>query len=653
MDNELISMTKQNKIILYIESLSVLFLGLFILIFPFAFTDLTTEMFILPKQIILAFVVLFLIVIFGVKTLISKEVIFKKTPFDFPVILFIFSVFLSVIFSVNKYDSLIAFVPLFLSVLFYFLIVNSAKNKSHSLFLILCFIVGSCLISIFAVFSITPLGSLIDQAIYIVSALAISGYMVKKEDFNATKKLVFFATASIIITTGLTITIYKIIYINNTFILPFNVGFQTALAAISQSTERIIQSFLLGSGFGTYPIDFTKFKQAAFNLNPKLWSLTFTNSSSFLLELISTTGFLGFSAFVFLIYKIFKQIKPHLKNSALFSLVLIAVLSFILPFSFVSYTIFFVLLGFVALETKAQEEKIGGFGSALLIFIFSILFAGFTGFFVSKYIISDFLFKSSFLAASSNDSKRTYLLEEKAIQIFPYRDYYYRVYSQTNLALAKTMFSMQDPSIKESNLKIVYSLIQKSITSAKKATSISPQTALNWQNLSSIYRSLIGFGQNADGFAIASQKQAIILDPNNPKSYLNLGGIYYQLNQLDNAQKQFQTAVTLKPDLANSHYNLGHAFESKGDLQNALAEYLIVNALVENNKTDSQKISKEIGILKKAIEVSKQPESLQKEIKPAPMDEPQLNIGTSSSQLPKQKIPLQIPAPDTSDRLGN
>ncbi|MDO8658859.1 MAG: tetratricopeptide repeat protein [Candidatus Levybacteria bacterium] len=637
-------MTKQDKIILYIENLSVLLLGLFILIFPFAATDWTTEMFVLPKQIILAFVVLFLTVLFGVKTLISKEIIFKKTPFDIPIILFIFSVFLSSIFSLNKYDSLIAFVPLFLSVLFYFLTVNSAKSESHSLFLISCFIVGSCVISIVAVFSIIPLGSLLDQAIYIVSALAIAGYIVKKEDFHAKGKLAFFAIASIIITIGLTVTVYKIIVINSTFILPFNVGFQTALAAISQGTDRIIQNFLFGSGFGTYQVDFTKFKQVSFNLNPKLWSLTFTNSSSFLLELLSTTGFLGFSTFVFLIYKIFKQIKPYLRNSALFSLILIAVLSFILPFSFVSYTIFFILLGFVVSETKAQEEKKGGFNSALLIFIFSILFAGFTGFFVSKYIISDFLFKSSFWAASSNDSKKTYLLEEKAIQIFPYRDYYYRIYSQTNLALAKTMFSMQNPSIKEDSLKTVYSLIQKSIISAKKATSISPQTALNWQNLSSIYRSLIGFGQNADGFAIASQKQAIIQDPNNPKSFLFLGGIYYQLNQYDNAQKQFQIAVTLKPDLANSHYNLGHAYESKGDLQNALEEYLIVNALVENNLIDSQKISKEIEILKKAIETSKQPESLQKEIKPILVDEPQLNIDTSS-QLPKQKIPVQIPAP--------
>ena len=63
----------------------------------------------------------------------------------------------------------------------------------------------------------------------------------------------------------------------------------------------------------------------------------------------------------------------------------------------------------------------------------------------------------------------------------------------------------------------IYTLIQQSITTARQATTISPQNTLDWQNLATIYRSIIGFGQNADSFAILASQQAIQLDPTNPQ----------------------------------------------------------------------------------------------------------------------------------------
>jgi len=170
------------------------------------------------------------------------------------------------------------------------------------------------------------------------------------------------------------------------------------------------------------------------------------------------------------------------------------------------------------------------------------------------------------------------------------------------MALANSLASSQRQSNSSPSAQLqqnITTLIQQSINEGRSAVSIAPMTSFNWNNLSSIYRSLIGFGQNADRFTIVTSQQAIALDPNNPQQYLDLGGIYYQLGLYDDAIRQFQFAITLKQDYANAYYNLGHAYEAKKDLANALASFQAVQSLVSTDKANSQIIKSEIEALKK------------------------------------------------------
>ena len=230
-----------------------------------------------------------------------------------------------------------------------------------------------------------------------------------------------------------------------------------------------------------------------------------------------------------------------------------------------------------------------------------LILIGLIGYFGGKYVASDTLFQESLIAASANNGSLTYQKQASAISIFPYRDAYYRIFSQTNLALANSLAAQQPASSSPSaqTQQTIFTLIQQSINAGRAAVTYAPQTMLNWQNLASIYRSLIGFGQNADNFSILASQQAITLDPNNPQEYINLGGIYYQLGQWDNAIRQFQIAAALKPDLANAYYNLGHALQEKGNLADAMAQYETVGRLVANDKPNFDKILKEIEDLKK------------------------------------------------------
>lgn len=695
-------MEQKNELLSYIHNISLFLLGVLFMVFPVIFTTITTNPIVLPKQVLLGAVVIILLALHTVKMLTERSVKLRRTPFDIPVLLLALFTFASSIFAVNRADALTAFVPYFFAILGFFLIVNIVKDKNSLLFLMFSLIVGSVLVSLSAVLSFfkiyilpfpgtqsqifTPLGSLLEQEIYLILIFAISFYYLfrflkskarsKDDTISETPnklgmtsseltKAVSFGTASFIILLGIIVTTYALFKLSKPFFLPIETGFQTAFSEISLDSGRIAQGFLVGSGFGTYAVDFARWKQASFNQNQDLWNLTFFRSSNFVLELLATTGVLGVSAFIFLLIRAVKEIRISTQNKMLLSLLALFAVSFLLPLGFVTQTLFFIILGLFAanqgLITKAQsrffdiELQLVTLKKGLIAmeaphvknekslilpsFITAIilLLAGIMGYFGIRYTSSDLTFQKSLVAAAQNNGSLTYQEQAKAISAFPYRDGFYRVFSQTNLALANTLAS-QTPKGSSPSAQVqqnITTLIQQSINSARAATNVAPQSYVNWQNLSSIYRGLIGFGQNAESFAIATAQQSINLDPNNPQQYISLGGIYYQLKAWDQAQNQFQIAVALKPDYANSHYNLGHSLEQKGDKENALIQYRIVRDLIVNDKKGLEQIDKEIAAFQSG-------ETL------ADTGSEQLNINTPPAQLPAQNPPVKIPAPEVA-----
>lgn len=701
-------MEKKSELISYIQNISVFLLGLLFMAFPIVFTTIVTNPIVLPKQILLGAVVLLLLVLQVIKMIAEKSVKLRRTYFDIPIILLAIFAFLSAVFSVNRVDSLTTFVPYLLAILAYFLIVNIVKDKNSLLFLMSSIIVGAVLLSISATlyfFKIyilpiaetksqifTPLGSLLEQEIYLVLIFSISFYYLwrllkskakAKQELNGSNseelnhslkiskqeltKATGFGIASFIILTGIIVTTYALFKINKPAILPLETGFQTALSEISLDTGRIAQSFLFGSGIGTYAVDFSRWKQAAFNQNSDLWNLTFFRSSNFPLELLATTGILGLGAFIFLFIRAVKELRFSPQNKMFLSLLSLLIISLLLPLNFVTQTLLFIILGLFAVNQGLTGKHHGRFFDIELQLVAfkrglismemphnrndkSLILPSFVALFIAIgvitigylgiiYTIADLTFQKSLVSAAQNNGSLTYQQQAQAISTFNSRDGFYRVFSQTNLSLANVLASQQQKgsSPNATVQQNITTLIQQSINSARAATTIAPQTSANWQNLSSIYRGLIGFGQNAEGFAIATAQQSINLDPNNPQQYISLGGIYYQLGQWDNAQSQFQIAVALKPDYANAHYNLGHALEQKGDLQNALAQYQVVRALVSQDKASLEQIDKEIAALQnKNITEA---DSLSNTNQP-------LNVDKPEAQLPPQNPPVKIPAPD-------
>jgi len=685
--------SSKEQLVEYIEKASITIIALLFIVFPLTFSNITTDLFVLPKQILLSFITLSLLVLYGIKTLLNQSLRIKRTPLDLPIIIFGVAVFISVVFSVAKFDSLYNFVPFLFSVIMFFAITYNTRNQKSLNVLVGSLLLGGALSSIFALLSFlkvypfpidftktqtfTPLGSILDQVLYLGLLLPLGLTFAlpnlrkgRAAIFTANKenniKLLTLGILTIVNLVGFAISIYSLIYLQKGLILPLATGFQIAFAAISQDGPRIIQGFLFGSGFGEFSLAFLRFKQALFNANTSIWNLTFFRSSTFVLELLTTTGVAGLASFLYIVYKAVRQ-KP-----LFLPLVVFVIASFVLPLAFYHLTLFFFVLGIFAVHkslsnhneyfdvelqlvaakkgffvlsteeaTGRQAEKYAKILTSIVFGLILIVVLG-LGFITYDFAINNINFQKSIVAASQNNGSLTYTYQANALNSITgkYTDAYYRVYSQTNLALANALAnSNQGKTPSQQTTQTIYTLVQQSINSARTATTLSPSNALNWQNLSGIYRSLIGFGQNADSFAILAAQQSIQLDPTNPQEYINLGGIYYQLKNWDKAIEQFQLAINLKPDLPNAYYNHAHALIEKGDLNAALTELETVKQLVKNDPTNSQKIDTEIADLNARIKGNGSSTSQEKST---------LDANQPSSSLPKQNPQVKIPGPSAT-----
>jgi tetratricopeptide (TPR) repeat protein len=645
----------KNESLSYVRYISLVIIAATLFLFPIFFLTNTTEIFLFPKQVLVTFASLALLVLFAVRTVLEGKITIKSSPFNLPAMLFGIVVVASSLFSANMYDSLLQSLPVLMLLFLYFSVMNTIEDKSSWRIAIFALLAGAGVSSLITVvhflklyifpFAVTQnqyfntYGSSVQQLLYMAPLLVLSLYYLIKQSKKASVDYAFgfYAFSAVTMAIGAVVIIFQIITLpQKPIILPFIYGFQIALSTLSQEANRLIQTFLFGSGYGTFGSDFTRFKPVTFNGEQDLWSLVFSYSSTYFLELIATAGVLGALSYLFLVLKVIKT--RTAKTAGIYIAIVIAfLLSFVLPFSYVTLFGLFMLLALYAshlyvakhpsvyeftLSLIAWKQSLMNFSvpsddmqhepqariekkeSRYLPYAFTlliVLFAGFIGYYGVKLIMAENMFRNSLSQESLQSGQETYELQRDAIQTFPYKSDYYRVFSQINLALANSLLSNlpENSSPSAQTQSTVLQLLQQSINSGRAAAQLSPTTNANWVQLSSVYRNLIGVGQNAENFSVASLQQAIALDPYNPNLYIQLGGIYYQLGLYEQAQNQFQVAVNLKPDLANARYNLGHALEAKGDLQNAFTQYQIVAQLVNDNPENKKQIEAEIEALKK------------------------------------------------------
>ena len=131
-------------------------------------------------------------------------------------------------------------------------------------------------------------------------------------------------------------------------------------------------------------------------------------------------------------------------------------------------------------------------------------------------------------------------------------------------------------------------------------------------NLGEIYRNLGNLDQ-----ALASTLKSLELKPDNPTAHMNLGIIYKDLGNLDQALASTRKSLELKHDNPDAHTNLGGIYKDLGNLDQALSSTLKSLELKTDNPnahinlgeiyfetTDYQKAEKEFDL---ALNLTQQP----------------------------------------------
>ncbi|MBN2021004.1 MAG: tetratricopeptide repeat protein [Sedimentisphaerales bacterium] len=96
-------------------------------------------------------------------------------------------------------------------------------------------------------------------------------------------------------------------------------------------------------------------------------------------------------------------------------------------------------------------------------------------------------------------------------------------------------------------------------------------------NLGNVYKEVANYDQ-----AMQALKCAVYINPTLAESRANLGGIYLVKNRPDDAIPEFQAAIRINPNNGRTHYGLGNAYYMRDWLNDAVSEYTITTRYEPN-----------------------------------------------------------------------
>jgi len=662
-------------------------------ILPLFFLPITSEFYEYNKQYLLIISSTVLLLIWAVSSVLERKVRIIRNPFTLPLLAIVASWIVSTIAQTpNRTEALIdpgntgTIVAL---CIYFFSSVDLVRTKKQLDLLLNTTLASFSLLSVLTILWNTGLmGKILPWAAFqnplwspsanplstftlLIVLLPLLAVFIVKQKENSSKTLgLSIAALLFIVASGM--IAYRVFRIpaNRPIFLPQSTSWSIAMESLKISP-------LLGTGPGTYLMDFTRFRPVSYNLTQN-WAVRFTSSSNFYLQTLATVGLLGLLAISFLVIKVASLLAKVAKSSSesalhipalssLISALLILVSMFFLPPTITAYFLLFTLMIVTVAALKltgssmVHEANIdivaaseSGVRTPILPWVFLVLSLALAipgSIVFAKAYYAEILFQKALTAAAQNQGKNTYDLIYAAIRANNLKDSYRVAASQTNLLLANSAASKKDLTAEERNT--ITQLVQQAIREAKNAVTLNPTKVTNVENLAGIYQNLLNFAQGADEWSVASYRQAVLLDPTNPNLRISLGGIFYARKNYDEAIRLFQQAADLKPNYANAYYNMSAAYKEKKDYQNAyLAMQNVVN-LIDKTTPDFLKAQGELEDLSKLIgaqtAVPSQPVKSELEAPkalPSPKVNPPLNLPSDlGPQVTTTPAPQASPAP--------
>jgi tetratricopeptide (TPR) repeat protein len=188
--------------------------------------------------------------------------------------------------------------------------------------------------------------------------------------------------------------------------------------------------------------------------------------------------------------------------------------------------------------------------------------------------------------------------------------------------------------------------------------------------LAGIYKQLIGVVDGTADWSYQAYQQAVVYDPTNPLTRLDMGGLLFAAQRYEEAGRVFEQVVRDKQDFANAWYNLAYADKALNKIDVAVADLQQAVSLVPKDSGDYEKANKELDVWKKELDEAikkqqellkqqqaaaaaaqpKEPETLKApEVAPKVGEEEKVNVPAEQIQPPEvTPLPTQVPETETS-----
>jgi cytochrome c-type biogenesis protein CcmH/NrfG len=379
----------------------------------------------------------------------------------------------------------------------------------------------------------------------------------------------------------------------------------------------MLQHPLLGSGPGTFAIDYGLFSSPALN-SSLFWDTRFSAAKSEFLTLLATHGVLGtallLSLPIILLFFALKRVvstrddwrmvvPPFLGGLTLF------IAFFLFVFTLTEVMLAVVFLAWAAALVLPPTRSISHSHSPRLALLSSFgTFVGVIGVLVATFLSftrygAELTFAKAVARSRENAPKADIIsLVNSAATLNKYNDTYYR--NLANILLLQTSELAADP---KADPKAISGYLSASVNSAMRAVAIGPNTVMNWEMLGTVYREFSSVVTDANTHALEAYTQATLLSPSNPKYLVGLARVYLvradmltpriqgsdkdeaakakdqQAEALLKAGEALKKAIALKSDYAAARYYAAFVEERKGNLSGAVQSMETARALSKND----------------------------------------------------------------------
>jgi len=481
---------------------------------------------------------------------------------------------------------------------FWFLLKKDTLLKSR-------FFYGAvCLIQAVAIFMTAVRGSILALLGGVILTLLLYGIFYRERN----KKVFALSLLIIVLLAGAFFTLWLVrdtsfIKNNSYFQRITDISFktetvQTRLTVWQSGFKGWQEKFWLGWGPENFGVAFAKYFDPKIFVNlgsETLWD----RAHNMFLEVGATMGMIGFLSylgiFVVIFYLIIKSCFKDKKISKLeFSIFLSLFLAYIVHNSFIfdifsSYLMFFLVIGYISglkqIVTQKDAEEIAerstsSIKTIVILIIFFLIISYST---VWRPAKANYTTGQAILMAQ-NEKYYTYSIDKfrEALN--------YDTFGKYEIRNKAAQYMILVAGLKELSSQEKRRALELAIEAEKKNAQEFSNDYVCWLYLARLCTTHYAYFKEEAILDLGEQaiNEALVLSPDFPKNYFELGQIKLLRNDYQSAIKALGQAVALNPDAPVSHWYLGLALAEFGDIEEGLLE---INKAIEMGYAYSVKLT--------------------------------------------------------------